>query len=155
MTVYVLVLVVYLGALASIGVVMSSRSKSAGDFAIGGRSVGPWVTALSFVAAYYSSVVIIGGGAFGWRFGLSTLWVGARLPLDGDIAPDGRHAWHRELDDRKDHVGTVGPHEGSKKREPHDHAQADFRDLAHRSLPLGFKVPRFQSRSRRRDLKRS
>ena len=83
MTVYVLVLFVYLGALAAIGVAMSGRSKSAGDFAIGGRSVGPWVTALSFVAAYYSSVVIIGGGGFGWKFGLATLWIGAGNVLIG------------------------------------------------------------------------
>ncbi len=83
MTVYVLVLVVYLGVLAAIGVAMSGRSKNAGDFAIGGRSVGPWVTALSFVAAYYSSVVIIGGGAFGWKYGLATLWIGAGNVLIG------------------------------------------------------------------------
>jgi len=83
MMVYVLVLVTYLGMLAAIGVVLSGRSRSAGDFAIGGRSVGPWVTALSFVAAYYSSVVIIGGGAFGWKFGLATLWVGAGNVLVG------------------------------------------------------------------------
>ncbi|MCP4145988.1 MAG: sodium/proline symporter [bacterium] len=83
MTVYILVLVVYLGILASIGVVLSKQTKSAGDFALGGRSVGPWVTALSFVAAYYSSVVIIGGGAFGYKFGLSTLWVGASNVLVG------------------------------------------------------------------------
>lgn len=83
MTVYVLVLVVYLGALAAIGVVLSGRSRSAGDFAIGGRGVGPWVTALSFVAAYYSSVVIIGGGAFGYKYGLATLWVGAGNVLVG------------------------------------------------------------------------
>jgi len=83
MIVYIVVLVVYLGILAAIGMVMSGRSRSAGDFAIGGRSVGPWVTALSFVAAYYSSVVIIGGGAFGWKFGLSTLSVGAGNVLVG------------------------------------------------------------------------
>ncbi len=83
MIIYVFVLVLYLGMLAAIGAVLSSRSKSAGDFALGGRQVGPWVTALSFVAAYYSSVVIIGGGAFGWRFGLSTLWVGAGNVLVG------------------------------------------------------------------------
>ena len=77
MSVYIGVLVVYLGLLALIGFKLRSRTKSAADFAIGGRSVGPWVTALSFVAAYYSSVVIIGGGAFGWKYGLSTLWIGA------------------------------------------------------------------------------
>ena len=83
MIVYIIVLVAYLGLLAAIGMIVSSRSRTAGDFAIGGRSVGPWVTALSFVAAYYSSVVIIGGGAFGWKFGLSTLWVGAGNVLVG------------------------------------------------------------------------
>ncbi len=83
MFVYIIVLVVYLGLLVAIGVGTSSRSRNAGDFAIGGRSVGPWVTALSFVAAYYSSVVIIGGGAFGWKFGLPTLWVGAGNVLIG------------------------------------------------------------------------
>jgi SSS family transporter len=83
MIIYIIVLVVYLGLLAAIGMAMSRRSRSVGDFAIGGRSVGPWVTALSFVAAYYSSVVIIGGGAFGWKFGLATLWVGAGNVLVG------------------------------------------------------------------------
>ncbi len=83
MLVYVIVLVAYLGLLVAIGIVTSGRSRHVGDFAIGGRSVGPWVTALSFVAAYYSSVVIIGGGAFGWKFGLSTLWVGAGNVLIG------------------------------------------------------------------------
>ena len=83
MIVYVVVLVLYLGLLAAIGIVVSSRNRSAGDFALGGRSVGPWVTALSLVAAYYSSVVIIGGGAFGWKFGLATLWVGAGNVLVG------------------------------------------------------------------------
>ncbi len=83
MIVYLVVLVLYLGLLSAIGVYFSGRSKNAADFAIGGRSVGPWVTALSFVAAYYSSVVIIGGGAFGWKFGLSTLWVGASNVLLG------------------------------------------------------------------------
>ena len=83
MTIYVTVLVIYLALLAAIGLRFRGASRSAADFAIGGRSVGPWVTALSFVAAYYSSVVIIGGGAFGWRFGMSTLWVGAGNVLLG------------------------------------------------------------------------
>jgi len=83
MTVYVTVLVLYLGLLSAIGWVFRSANRNASDFAIGGRSVGPWVTALSFVAAYYSSVVIIGGGAFGWKYGLSTLWVGASNVLVG------------------------------------------------------------------------
>ncbi len=75
--IYSLVLLAYLGALVLVGFITGRRTKSVEDFYIGGRQIGPWVTALSFVAAYFSSVVIIGGGGFGYMFGMSTLWIGA------------------------------------------------------------------------------
>jgi len=81
--VYGTVLGIYLVALVLVGLWMGRRTRSAEDFYIGGRKVGPWVTALSFVAAYFSSVVIVGGGAFGYRFGMSTLWVAASNVLIG------------------------------------------------------------------------
>ena len=81
--IYGTVLGVYLALLIALGLWMAKRTRSAEDFYIGGRQVGPWVTAFSFVAAYFSSVVIIGGGAFGYRFGLSTLWVAAGNVLVG------------------------------------------------------------------------
>jgi SSS family transporter len=80
---YIIVLAVYLAVLALVGILTSRRLKSTSDFAIGGRSIGPWVTALSFVAAYFSSVLIIGGGGFGYKFGLATLWIGASNVLIG------------------------------------------------------------------------
>jgi SSS family solute:Na+ symporter len=66
-----------------VGIATSRRLKSSSDFAIGSRSIGPWVTALSFVAAYFSSVLIIGGGGFGYKFGLATVWIGAANVLIG------------------------------------------------------------------------
>lgn len=81
--IYTLVMVVYVGALLGAGVWTGRRTRSAEDFYIGGRRVGPWVTAFSFVAAYFSSVVIVGGGAFGYRFGMSTIWVAASNVLVG------------------------------------------------------------------------
>jgi SSS family solute:Na+ symporter len=81
--VYIGVLAVYLAILAGVGLITSRRLKTSSDFALGGRSVGPWVTALSFVAAYFSSVIIIGGGGFGYKFGLATLWIGASNVLIG------------------------------------------------------------------------
>ncbi|MBM3307918.1 MAG: hypothetical protein FJY74_06300 [Candidatus Eisenbacteria bacterium] len=81
--VYALVLVLYMAALLGAGVWTGRRTRSAEDFYIGGRQVGPWVTAFSFVAAYFSSVVIVGGGAFGYRFGMSTMWVAASNVLIG------------------------------------------------------------------------
>ncbi len=75
--IYTLILLVYLGALVLVGFITGRRTKSVEDFYIGGRQIGPWVTALSFVAAYFSSVVIVGGGGFGYMFGMATLWIGA------------------------------------------------------------------------------
>jgi SSS family solute:Na+ symporter len=80
---YIVVLAVYLALLAGIGIFTSRRLKSSADFAIGGRTIGPWVTALSFVAAYFSSVVIIGGGGFGYRYGMATIWIAASNVLVG------------------------------------------------------------------------
>lgn len=80
---YIIVLAVYLAILAVVGMITSRRLRNASDFAIGGRSIGPWVTALSFVAAYFSSVLIIGGGGFGYKFGMATLWIGASNVLIG------------------------------------------------------------------------
>lgn len=75
--VYAIIIIVYLAILILIGFITGRKTKSVEDFYIGGRQIGPWVTALSFVAAYFSSVVIIGGGGFGYMFGMSTLWIGA------------------------------------------------------------------------------
>jgi len=75
--IYVLVILLYMALLVAVGVITSRRMRSSEDYYLGGRSVGPWVTSLSFVAAYFSSVLIIGGGGFGYRYGMSTLWIGA------------------------------------------------------------------------------
>ncbi len=79
----ILVLILYIGMLVVVGLWASRRMRTAEDFMIGGRTIGPWVTALSFIAVYYSSVLIIGGGAFGYKFGMGTLWIGAINVLVG------------------------------------------------------------------------
>lgn len=81
--VYGSVMAGYLLVLVLMGIHMARKTRSSEDFYIGGRQVGPWVTAFSFVAAYFSSVVIVGGGAFGYRFGMSTLWIAASNVLIG------------------------------------------------------------------------
>lgn len=78
-----LVIISYLVVLIIIGLITGRKTKDVKDFYIGGRKIGPWVTALSFVAAYFSSVVIVGGGGFGYKFGMSTLWVAATNVLLG------------------------------------------------------------------------
>ena len=81
--VYALVLAGYMVLVVGIGVLASRRKRSREELLLGGRRIGAWVTSLSYVAAYFSSVVIIGGGAFGYRYGLATLWIGGINVLIG------------------------------------------------------------------------
>ncbi|MCD6380104.1 sodium/proline symporter [bacterium] len=83
LTTCIIVLIIYLGILVVIGIASARRTSTAEDFVIGGREIGPWVTALSFIAVYFSSVLIIGGGAFGYKFGMGTIWIGAINVLVG------------------------------------------------------------------------
>ncbi len=77
------VLILYIGLNMGIGIWSIRRTQSASEFIIGNRSIGPWVTALSYIAVYFSSVLIIGGGAFGYKFGMATIWIGAINVLVG------------------------------------------------------------------------
>jgi SSS family solute:Na+ symporter len=119
--VYGTVMAGYLVMLVVMGLLMSRRTRSSEDFYIGGRQVGPWVTAFSFVAAYFSSVVIIGGGAFGYRFGMSTLWIAASNVLIGCTLVwiiMGRRLW--EFTKRLDTMtipGFIGRRYGAREAE--------------------------------------
>ncbi|MEO0162046.1 MAG: sodium/proline symporter [candidate division WOR-3 bacterium] len=101
MLIYAMVIVLYLLLLLVIGIISGRKTKDTSDFYLGGRNIGPWVTSLSYVAAYFSSVVIIGGGAFGWLYGMSTLWIGAINVLLGTtvcwivLGPRMREITHR------------------------------------------------------------
>lgn len=83
LTACIIVLFLYIGILVGIGIWSVRKNPTAEDFIIGGRKIGPWVTALSFIAVYFSSVLIIGGGGFGYKFGMGTVWIGAINVLVG------------------------------------------------------------------------
>ncbi|MCK5848477.1 MAG: sodium/solute symporter [Caldisericia bacterium] len=81
--IHILFLVLYFIGLIFIGVYTGKKAKSSEDYHLGGRSIGAFVSSLSFVAAYFSSVVIIGGGGFGYKYGLATIWIGVVNVLVG------------------------------------------------------------------------
>jgi SSS family solute:Na+ symporter len=66
---YVLMIVV-------IGILRSKKTTSFNEFFLGGGNVGPWMTAFTYGATYFSAVVFIGfAGKVGWQFGYSGLWI--------------------------------------------------------------------------------
>src|SRR6056300_954652 len=68
----------------TIGVLGSRKTKSFTDFLLGGREVGPWMSAFTYGTAYFSAVLFIGfAGKIGWGFGYSGLWIAVGNALIG------------------------------------------------------------------------
>jgi SSS family solute:Na+ symporter len=84
MTTKVIVLSVYALLIIGLGLVGMRRTRSFSDFFLGGRSVGPWMTAFTYATAYFSAVLFIGfAGKIGWGFGYSGLWIAVTNALVG------------------------------------------------------------------------
>ncbi|MDR2597221.1 MAG: sodium:solute symporter, partial [Treponema sp.] len=57
-------------------------------FVLGGRAVGPWLTAFAYGTSYFSAVIFVGyAGQFGWRFGTAATWVGLGNAFIGSLMP--------------------------------------------------------------------
>ncbi len=71
------ILVVYFAVLVAIGLYCRRHSTDVNGFVLGGRSVGPWLTAFAYGTSYFSAVVFVGyAGQFGWKYGISATWAG-------------------------------------------------------------------------------
>lgn len=78
-----LALIIYFVAMLGIGVFFFLRSKSASDkdYFLGGRSMGPWVTAMSAQASDMSAWLLMGLPGSILAFGLGQAWIGIGLAL--------------------------------------------------------------------------
>ena len=55
-------------------------------FCVGGRTVGPWLTAFAYGTSYFSAVVFVGyAGQFGWKYGISATWIGIGNAFIGSL----------------------------------------------------------------------
>ena len=80
----VLVVFAYILLMLGIGYVSMRRTRSVGDFFIGSRTIGPWVSALAYGTTYFSAVLFVGfAGKLGWGFGINVLWIAAGNAIVG------------------------------------------------------------------------
>ena len=69
-----------------IGVYARRHATDVNGFVLGGRSVGPWLTAFAYGTSYFSAVVFVGyAGQFGWKYGLASTWVGIGNAVLGSL----------------------------------------------------------------------
>ena len=79
-------LVIFFAVTLALGIFYKKKVRSMDDFVLGGRSVGPWLTAFSYGTSYFSAVVFVGySGQFGWNFGISAFWIGISNALLGSL----------------------------------------------------------------------
>ena len=74
-TAILLGLVAYLGTLLVLGFVAKRRTRDAGDFYLGGKTLGPWVGALSANASSSTAWSLVGVSGFAYLHGLAALWL--------------------------------------------------------------------------------
>ncbi len=86
MIVKIALLLVFFGVMIAVGIYARKNATDVNGFVLGGRSVGPWLTAFAYGTSYFSAVVFIGyAGQFGWKYGLSTTWVGLGNAFIGSL----------------------------------------------------------------------
>jgi len=83
---YISIVVLYVFVMLVVGYWCMKRTRDVGDFFLGGRTLGPWMSAFAYGTTYFSAVLFIGyAGQLGWGFGLQTLWIVAGNALVGTL----------------------------------------------------------------------
>jgi len=86
MLIKMIFLVCFFTIMISVGVYSRKHATNVGDFVLGGRAVGPWLTAFAYGTTYFSAVVFVGyAGQFGWKYGVSATWIGIGNALIGSL----------------------------------------------------------------------
>lgn len=86
MLIKILFLVIFFAIMIAVGFLCKKNSDSINGFVLGGRNVGPWLTAFAYGTSYFSAVIFIGyAGQFGWKYGVSSTWIGIGNALIGSL----------------------------------------------------------------------
>ncbi|MCH5299380.1 MAG: sodium:solute symporter [Ruminococcus sp.] len=86
MVLKVLLLVLFFGVMVGVGIYCRKNATDVNGFVLGGRSVGPWLTAFAYGTSYFSAVIFIGyAGQFGWKYGIASTWIGIGNALIGSF----------------------------------------------------------------------
>ena len=68
-------LIVYKALLIVIGLMARKKTKSILEFFLGGKNIGPLITAISYSASNSSAWTLLGVSGIAYKFGLSTIWL--------------------------------------------------------------------------------
>ncbi len=82
----IIFLVVFFAIMIAVGLYSRKHATNVNDFVLGGRGVGPWLTAFAYGTSYFSAVVFVGyAGQFGYKYGISATWIGIGNAIIGSL----------------------------------------------------------------------
>lgn len=82
----VILLIVFFAIMIFVGIYSRKHATNVNDFVLGGRSVGPWLTAFAYGTSYFSAVVFVGyAGQFGYKYGMASTWIGIGNAIIGSL----------------------------------------------------------------------
>lgn len=86
MMIKMILLVAFFLVMIAVGIYSRRHAMSVDGFVLGGRSVGPWLTAFAYGTSYFSAVVFVGyAGQFGWKYGIASTWIGLGNAIIGSL----------------------------------------------------------------------
>ncbi len=81
-----ILVVCFFALMIAVGLYCRKHATNVDGFVLGGRSVGPWLTAFAYGTSYFSAVIFVGyAGQFGWNFGLASTWIGLGNAFIGSL----------------------------------------------------------------------
>ena len=82
----IILLVLFFSSMVAVGLYSRKHATDVSSFVLGGRSVGPWLTAFAYGTSYFSAVVFVGyAGQFGFKYGISATWIGIGNAIIGSL----------------------------------------------------------------------
>ncbi len=86
MGIKIILLVLFFAVMVGVGIYSRRHVTSVDGFVLGGRGVGPWLTAFAYGTSYFSAVVFVGyAGQFGWKYGIASTWIGIGNAVLGSL----------------------------------------------------------------------
>lgn len=83
-TVTLVALALFIAVMLGIGLYSYHKTQTMEGFLLGGRKIGPWISAFAYATSYFSAVIFIGyAGMHGWNIGLASIWIGVGNAIFG------------------------------------------------------------------------
>ena len=82
----ILLVLIFVGVAVGVGIYCRRSTSTVDGFILGGRNVGPWMSAFAYGTSYFSAVVFVGyAGQFGFKYGIAAVWAGIGNAILGSL----------------------------------------------------------------------